>query len=89
MPSQIPVPPGGDQRHGYILLVPAIIIFILSALAVVARLYVRLHIRPKLGWDDYTMFAAFVDYLYSHCWQTIPNVFSSSPASDSPVPFCR
>ena len=49
-----------DDNRWLDIVVPEILLFLLATVAVFARLYVRLSIKPKLWLDDYTMFAAYV-----------------------------
>ena len=51
-------PPDVDRAKD--ILIPEILLFTLATIAVFARLYVRLRVRPKLWWDDWTMFIAYV-----------------------------
>lgn len=51
---------GPDVSRSDEILIPEILLFSLATMAVVARLYVRLRIKPKLWLDDWTMFAAYV-----------------------------
>ena len=49
-----------DVNRSSEILVPEILFFALATIAVFARLYVRLRLKPKLWWDDWTMFIAYV-----------------------------
>ena len=49
-----------DVNRSSEILVPEILFFALATIAVFARLYVRLRLKPKLWWDDWTMFVAYV-----------------------------
>ena len=46
------------------ILATAIPLTSLAAIAVVLRLYTRLHILKRLGYDDYTIIASLVSYLH-------------------------
>ena len=46
------------------VLATAIPLTCLAAIAVVLRLYTRLHILKRLGYDDYTIIASLVSYLH-------------------------
>ncbi|KAJ2905737.1 hypothetical protein MKZ38_004604 [Zalerion maritima] len=45
------------------VLISAVVMKLLSSIVVLARLYVRLRILPKLGLDDYLMFGAYISSL--------------------------
>ena len=49
-----------DESRSNEILIPEIVLFVLATLAVVARLYVRLTLKPRIWLDDWTMFAAYV-----------------------------
>ena len=49
-----------DENRGNEIMIPEIALFAAATITVVARLFVRLRLKPRLWLDDWTMFAAYV-----------------------------
>jgi hypothetical protein len=56
-------PPLSTNALGLELLKSMWIEFAITALVIAARLYARLHLLRRFGWDDFLMITAFVSVL--------------------------
>lgn len=53
-------PAGGDKNYGPRYMTGVIVITVLAFLVVLLRMYVRIFINGRVGWDDWIMFGASV-----------------------------
>ena len=58
-------PPGGDENIGYKLVIVASTTIATCAITILLRMYVRARIVRAVGWDDWLMLLALVNFLYT------------------------
>ena len=65
MEAPPPMPPDGDVITGPHYIIAIIVTTVLAVLITWLRMYVRIFMSRNPGWDDYTMFAASVSYIFA------------------------